>query len=205
MFNVEAGKSAYLESAYQWAELEYERRVAQSSNPVFGGTLATIKQIGNKIWRPIKVLGAYTFGIPSHPENVAPTSATLGEEIKDTTFAQNMEKSRDYQRRYSELKAEGVGELLSGNIGGAFRQWRAAKHQIIQETQVVMPDDSQNWVIAGAGSLVAAGVYVAARIAGRAAAESIISGSSEATQAIGELSAPSAGSSELIQTLVRRG
>lgn len=137
---IKAAVEAYRESAYQNAEYDIERRIGAASIPVVGGLMGGIKQIGNGLWRPFKVAGAFIFGFDSNPESVQKTQ--IPEDLRNNKLGENLEKLRDYSRQAADARAEGVGNMLEFKITEGFRKFSAAKHVDTQSEHVLFPEEA---------------------------------------------------------------
>lgn len=137
---IKAAVEAYRESAYQNAEYDIERRIGAASLPVFGGMIATLKKIGNAVWRPFKVGGALLFGFESDADSVVKTE--IPADLKATKLGEDLAKLREYKHQAADQRADGVGQMLNLEIGAGFRKFSSAQHVDAQSEHVLFPEEA---------------------------------------------------------------
>lgn len=133
---------AYRQSAYQQLEYKIEGSVGRAGLPFIGGIWPEIKAFGSRIARPFKVVGAWASGGNYPIEDV--TMAKIPDDIKDSRYIAALGKVREYGHESADRRAKSVGQLLSFDVTGFFREQRAASYNDSQISRVILPDESDS-------------------------------------------------------------
>lgn len=131
---------AYRHSAYQNIEYNIDASIRRSGSLLFGGLGSRLKSVGNTLVRPLKVGKALAIGGDYSAQAVK--QAEVPEDIKDTQYIQALDKLRQSGREAADMRAESVGKLLSGDLGGFLRKRRAASYNDVQMRKIILPDET---------------------------------------------------------------
>jgi hypothetical protein len=164
----EAAVNAYRDSVYDAAELNALRRIRSRSTPIVGGMLTAFQQMGNALWRPFKVAGAFVFGY-SDSGRKFPPMPEIPEAFKGTDLGKDLEDSWKLREKEANAKVKAFARLANFDLTGYWQEASVASHARAKDEGVMFPEEAQAQARGDSG---AAAGFVGALLASRSSGSS---------------------------------
>lgn len=138
--------NAYHESLLSNAVWKAEAGLGSRNIPIVGGFLSNLGAVGNVLYRPFKIAGAFVFG---HDKPQAPAMPELPEKFKGTELGENLKKAFDSRVEAAGASAESLGKLASLDITGYQQSQSIAAHEAAR-VKVHLPEEGAQEVSSAA-------------------------------------------------------